>query len=203
MVFVSTAPGDSTLIKRLDADIVQHDPEKAIAAVRRSQVGEPLDDDMFPTAIWGDKQSDRMMRLPHFFYANGHWCISEVAKAVIETAELGRSRIRAVPIFQRDLVTPVPGRFYCLNIAEVKSTLAPDSSSGLRRNPYASGAIYNPPFVTGDDDIAVRAVALEGVELWLDPALQMVFFVSGRIGTALVGAGMGKAFRLSSCRIVD
>lgn len=203
MVFVSTAPSDSTLIKHLGADIVERDPDKAIAAEQRDWAGEPLDDDMFPAAIWGDKHSKRMTRLPHLFYANGYWCISEAAKTIIEAAELGRTRIRPVPIFQRDRTTPVPGRFFCLNIAETKAALAPDASHGLRRNPYAKVDVFNTPYVTNDGDIAVNAAALVGAELWKDPALQRDFFVSSRLGTALADAGMAKAFRLFSCRVVD
>ncbi|MEZ5815881.1 MAG: hypothetical protein R3D44_02235 [Hyphomicrobiaceae bacterium] len=202
MVFISTAPSDPTLIKRLEADIVECDPDKAIAAGRRDWAGEPFDDDMFPNAIWGDKHSKRMTRLPHLFYANGYWCISEAAKTIIEAAELGRTRIRPVPIFQRDHTTPVPGRFFCLNIAETKTALAPDASHGLRRNPYAKVDVFNTPFVPKDGDIAVSAAALVGAELWKDPALQRDFFVSSRLGTALADAGMAKAFRLLSCRVV-
>ncbi|MGE0700911.1 MAG: hypothetical protein AB7O57_17570 [Hyphomicrobiaceae bacterium] len=156
MIFVSTAPSDSTLIKHLEADIVQREPEKAIAAVRRDQVGEPLDDDMFPTAIWGDNHSQPMSRLPHLFYANGYWCISELARTIIEAAELGRTRIRPVQIFQRDRITPVTGRFYCLNIAEPKAALAPDASQGLRRNPYAKVPTFNSPWFMADGNIAAK-----------------------------------------------
>ncbi|MFM1815094.1 MAG: hypothetical protein RLZ98_1789 [Pseudomonadota bacterium] len=203
MIFVSTAPGDTTLIKHLEADIVQREVEKAIAAVRRSEAGELLDDDMFPTAIWGDKHSKRMKRLPHLFYANGYWCLSEAAKTIIEAHELGRTRIRPVPIFQRDRITPVPGRFFVLNIAETKAALAPDASQGLRRNPHAEAAVFNPPWVVADGDIAVAAVARQGAELWLDPALQRAFFVSGRLGSALIDAGMAKAFSLYSCSVSE
>lgn len=203
MVFASTAQSDTTLIKHLEADIVVREPEKAIAAVQRCEAGKPLDDDMFPTAIWGDKHAKQMKRLPHLFYANGYWCMSEAAKTVIEAAELGRTRIRPVPIFQRDRITPVPGRFYCLNIAETKVALAPEASNGLRRNPYAKVDIFHPPFVMFDDSIAVTSIALQGVELWLDPALQRTFFVSERLGIALVNAGLSKAFQLFTCRIVD
>ena len=203
MVFGSTAPSDTTLIKRLDADIVLREPEKAIAADRRSLVGEPLDDDMFPTAIYGDKTSKHFSRLPHLFYANGYWCISELAKTIIEAAVLGRTRIRPVPIFQRDRSTPVPGRYFCLNIAETKAALAPEASQGLRRNPYAKVPTFNPPFVVADGNFAVTGNAREGVELWLDPAAQQAFFVSGGLGTALADAGLAKAFRLFSCRIID
>lgn len=202
-VHVSVAPSDSTLIKRLEADIVQREPEKAIAAVGRGKAGEPLDEDMFPTAIWGDKHSRRMTRLPHLFHANGYWCISEAAMTILDAAELGRTRIRHVPIFQRDRITPVPGRFFCLNIAETKSALLPVASKGLRRNPYARVATFHPPYVMTDGDIAVCGTALEGADLWLDPALPGGFFVSGRLGAALVDAGLGKAFRLYSCRISE
>ncbi|MBI1385618.1 MAG: hypothetical protein GC150_11975 [Rhizobiales bacterium] len=203
MVFVSTAPSDSTLIKHLEADIVEREPEKAIAAVRRSQVGEPLDDDMFPMKIWGDKHAKQLKRLPHLFNANGYWCISELAKTIIETAKLGRTGIRPVSILQRDRTTSVPGRYFCLNIAETKAALAPDASQGLRRNPHAKVAIFNPPWVMGEGSFAVSRLALQGPELWLDPAAQRVFFVAGRLGTALVDSGMAQAFRLYSCRIVD
>jgi hypothetical protein len=144
-----------------------------------------------------------MKRLPHLFHANGYWCISELARTIIEASELGRTRIRPVPIFQRDRITPVPGRFFCLNIAETKVVLAPDASHGLRRNPYARVDVFSAPYVTKDGDIAVSAAARVGAELWKDPALQRDFFVSSRLGTALADAGMAQAFRLFSCRVVD
>lgn len=185
-VFVSTAPADSTLIKRLVADIVERDLPKAVAAARRDQVGEPLDDDMFPTAIWGDKHAKPMTRLPHLFYANGYWCISQQARDVLATCDLGPSRIRPVPIYQRDRKTPIPGSYDCINIAGTKACIVPDASSGLQRNPYAKPAAYNPPWVPADGAVAVTKAAHEGADIWKDPALQQAFFVSGKLGTALI-----------------
>lgn len=201
MVFVSNAPGDSTLIKPLEADIVLNDPEKAMAAIRRGRVGEPLDDDMFPASFHGDRHSKQMKRLPHLFHASGFWCVSGPARAILETAELGRTRLRPVRIFQRDRVTPAPGDFHCLAIAETKHALDPDGSDGLRRNPHARTAVFNLPFVMTADAVSVSACARQGAELWLDPALQMAFFVSGRLGDALADAGLARDFRLYACRL--
>jgi hypothetical protein len=202
-VFVSAAGADSTLIEPLVADIVERDLEKAIVAGQLSTSGAPLEDDMFPTAIFGDSHSTHMAGLPHLFQANGYWCVSEPAHDVLVKADLGASRMRRVAVFQRDRVTPLADRFFCLAIAGTKACLLPEASIGLRPNPYARVPAYNLPWVPTDGAVAVTTSALEGADIWIDPALQRVFFVSRSLGSALADAGLAEAFRLHACTIVE
>jgi hypothetical protein len=199
--FVSRAFADPTLIKKLEADLVVEDNDAAIAALNAMDRGETLSPGQFPRRIWGDRHSKPMKRLPDLFYANGWWCVSQRARDILAAHEMGANQFGEVEILQRDRATPVAGRFFAINIVERKDTLEEGASRGLQKNPYAKVPVFNLSFTPEDDDVALGASSLDGVDLWIEPRLQRAFLVSARLGGALAAAGLMNAFGLLACRI--
>lgn len=140
--------------------------------------------------------------LPDMFYSA---CIivSERAANVLSKFDLGAGGLLGVDVMQPDGVTPVNGKFFCLNFGAQKEAFA--SANSKEGHPY----IYNSshPLLPGwgaikDDLVAVTSTALTGADLWTDPALMAgVFFVSGRLHAALKKENLVEAFRLYRCRI--
>ncbi|MCB1428895.1 MAG: hypothetical protein KDJ66_07200 [Nitratireductor sp.] len=198
--FFSTAFSDSTLIKKLDADLVVEDNDAAITALNAMDRGETLSPGQFPRRIWGDRHSKPMKRLPDLFYANGWWCVSQRALAILAAHDMGANQFSEVEILQRDRATPVAGRFFAINIVERKDTLEEAASNGLQRNPYSIMPVFNLPFVASPGDVAIRRIAADGADLWIEQRLQRAFLVSSPLAQALAQAGLEKAFQLLPCR---
>jgi hypothetical protein len=140
--------------------------------------------------------------LPDMFYSA---CIivSERAAEVLSKFDLGEGGLINIEIVQPDGVTPVSGKFFCLNFGAQKDAFAKANSREGQPYVYKSDAPYLPGWGTIKDDlVAVSGVALKGADLWTDPALkQGVFFVSGRLHAALKEKNLVEAFRLYRCRI--
>ncbi len=199
--YFSSAFTDTTLILKLEADLVVEDNAKAVEACHAMARGEVLRDDQFPKRIWGDMRSKQMKRLPHLFFANGWWCVSQTAQEVLARHAMGANQFSEVTILQRDRITPVLGRFFAFHFVERKETLDEAASNGLQINPYAKMPVFNLPFVPGEGDVAVTPADNDGADLWVEQRLQRAFLVSWRLGQALEGAGLAKAFQLHSCRL--
>uniref|UniRef100_UPI0037353512 hypothetical protein n=1 Tax=Yoonia maritima TaxID=1435347 RepID=UPI0037353512 len=60
---------------------------------------------------------------------------------------------------------------------------------------------FSPELWVEDDNILVDRSCLEGPDLWADPKIKNVFFMSDRLGQALIKARMKNAFKLVRCRV--
>lgn len=202
-VWVSAAMGDSRLILRLVADIVERNPEEAIAVINANGAGIPLPAGRFPQNLFGDPSSRTVRKLPDFFYANGFWCVSARVAEILDQHDLGGGAVYPVMAWQKDRTTRIAGEYFCLNFGSTKTALVPKESPRLRQNPYARLPAYNLPFVPEDGDVAVDRHALEGPDLWVDPALQRAFFLSGRLAGALEQARLAHPLALFACRVTE
>ncbi len=196
--------GDSTLIKRLTADICA-DPAtepKAVEAMGLLVSGQPIPKDMCPSKIWGDGSRGPIDRLPNLFNANGYYVVSAEAAEIIGQFDLGQGALYPVEIYQSDQVTPVVGPWYCWVFGNSKTGLNSKASRGLK--PFGvSGLRFNMPQPLPDDAVAVQSRAVDGPHVWTDPTLFKSVFVSGDLAAALTNAGMAKDFRLANCVIAE
>jgi hypothetical protein len=124
--------------------------------------------------------------------------VRERLKAVLDRFRLGRSHLHPVTIRNPGETQPFDGPFYILNIAEHRPVFVREGS----RNVVAGGT--GKCIITmGRDrlDIAVRAEPPGDVDLWFDPVLKNVIFVSAPLAAAIRAAEIG-SFRLFPCREV-
>ncbi len=203
-VSVSWLMADVDLILGLKANIAAN-PETnqlAVDAMGLLKSGQPVPPENYPKKLWGDGRKGAVSSLPDLFDANGYYVVSERAKNVIETFDLGAGALYPVGIYQADQKTPVAGSWYCWAFGNTKQALVAEKSEGLR--PFGvSGSIWNMPFPPiRENAVAVNDVALEGPDVWIDPNLFKAVFVSAGLSSALARAGLTKAFRLSGCRLV-
>jgi hypothetical protein len=61
--------------------------------------------------------------------------------------------------------------------------------------------VWDPNLSLEDGDIAVSAAALEGADMWIEPKLRKLIFLSGAL-VAAFPARVKRYFELSRCRIV-
>lgn len=165
----------------------------------RGQAGGPEE---FPKAVWA-KYPDAPVTgtMPDFFNASARIVSHQVAD-VLATVDIGASELYPVTVLQPDRETPVPGTYFCIAFRERKDTFIPDwSSDRIHRD--GSKRQWRPPIATKDGEMALRATARSGVDLWMEEMLRDCFFVSGRLARKLKEAGLSHTFDLRKCRIVE
>ena len=128
-----------------------------------------------------------------------HAVDQSVAK-LFERFDLGDGGIYPTELYLYDRQTRIDADYVYLDFGNAKTSTRPDDSK-LKPNPYRSGH-WGLPSPLRDGDVAVDRTALEGPDLWIDPQVQLAFFFSDPLAQALESAGVAKAFRLKSCRVI-
>ncbi|GAB4525140.1 MAG: hypothetical protein Tsb0019_27190 [Roseibium sp.] len=197
-VWVSAAMVDEKRMMPMRSDIALTNVDDAVEAIRQNNSGVSLPKDRFPNEVFGSSDSGTFEELPDFFSADGYWVVSEACAKVFKGFDLESGGLYPVRIFQKDRKTPVPGDYYCLNFGSVKEAFQPEGSPKAYKSQHG-GDFWMPPFVVKDGDIAVSEAALAGSDLWVDPKIMSVFFVSGGLAKALKAAKINLGLR--RCRI--
>ena len=184
-------------------NLYEADAQAYVDTLKRNSRGKAPPAENFPTEIYAEyKDGPRYGRLPDLCNASGYLVSQKVAD-VFATVEMGKTALHSTKAFQADRRTPVPGTYYCLAFGEIKDAFVPDMSSPkIQQIDNTEPPVWLPPYVKRDGDIAVRAAALTGPELWMDPNIHSSFFVSGGLAKALIDAGLKKDFRLTRCRLI-
>lgn len=198
-VWISAAMTNEARILPMRSDMALSNADEAAEAIRLNNRGVALSRDRFPEEVYGSSDAGTLETLPDFFSADGFWTVSEACARVFRGVDPGAGRLYPVRIFQKDRKTQLPGRYHCLNFGSAKDAFLPESSPTTFKSQHG-GEVWMPPFVLKDGDVAVSEVALAGSDLWVDPKILSVFFVSGRLARALKAAKVNLGLR--RCRIV-
>lgn len=204
-VWLSTALADVGLVGKLDTDIWVQNTDLAVEAEKRNKRGRSVPGDMCPKKIWGDDRAPHFKTIPHLVSAQCHWIVSAQAADVLRQFDLGGGAIYPVAdgLFQKDQVTRVPGDCFCWIFGNSKAAFLEQHSPAAKPMSGADTRDWcTMPHDLADDDIAVAGAAQDGPDVWVDPRLFQSLFLSGRLGDALEGAGLRKAFRLLRCRVI-
>lgn len=131
--------------------------------------------------------------------------ISETAKAVLERFDLGETVFHPLTLMDSEetrLTTPEP--YHLLNVGNKRSmgnyeALGPegDSRAPLRNR---HGIVYLPNHHQ-EGELVVVPEALTGPDIWLDPKVPSLLFLSDRLVTGLKSAGMDKGWGLARCAV--
>lgn len=198
-VWISNAMIDEKRMLPLRSDISLTDRDQAIEAQKRNNRGEALSAGDFPKEVYATDNAATIDSLPDVFSCGGYWAVSGACADILKDFDLGTGGLHPVAIFQRDRKTAVSGTFYSLNFGAVKTAFLPDDTRQARKVRYREG-VWSPPIMMKDGDIAVSEAALAGPDLWVDPAMERAFFVSGGLAKALKAAKLNLGLR--RCRIV-
>lgn len=177
--------------------------DRAVPALERVQNslrhsnGAHLDPGLLPQRAI-NQPYQKVSKLPHVFSISDFLCVSEKVAAVLRDHDLGQGGLYPIELMQVDGVTPFPGPFWALNFGAEKRVLNETESRQLRKVPTGQ---YTPKLTVKADDIALFHEAMEGADLWTDPELVRVFFLSPRLKAALTRARVDRAFELLPCRL--
>jgi hypothetical protein len=142
---------------------------------------------------------------PPFISGGGYPLVSESAKAVLERFDLGDTVFHPLTIMDSEetrLTTPEP--YFLLNVGNKRSmgnyeALGPegDSRAPLRNR---HGIVYLPNHHQ-EGELVIVPEALNGPDIWLDPKVPSLLFLSDRLVIGLKSAGMDKGWGLVRCAV--
>jgi hypothetical protein len=178
--------------------------EEQAKRFNRHARGEKLRRDEFVEAAYVFDPK-RWSRVKDLFAVDGFFCVKGKLAELLKRFDLGNGELVEFPIYEMDKTTRLPGPFYFLNFGSQKDCFLPGESKNARmlvRNKEAGVEIWKRPIEPEDGDIAVSASALDGADIWIDPKLNSVIFMSGPLHDAIEAAKLGIDFRFSKARIV-
>jgi len=201
--WISDVLADPELVLLFETDVVADNAERAVEAITSLKAGKPVPADLCPKRIWGGETAEWINGTPDLFLANSYPIVSERAADVLRQFDLGSGALYPVDaVFQKDRTTPIAGKFFCWIFGNTNAAFAASESPDARPFAGPNSGRWKMPFVHKDGQLAVSAENLGGPDVWVDPTLFKSVFVSGRLGDALDGVGLRRAFRLYRCRVV-
>lgn len=149
-----------------------------------------------------DLRSSYKDNLPDLFMITGGiFVVSERFRDLLMAHELGATEFHEVPLYEYDKTTRRSGRWFLFSVIEKKPTLVPEQSAGINELP-AKG-IYRSD-ITKRTVLAVRAASAQGADLWQDPAIRSIVFLTDRLKCAIKEAGIkARRMRMHKCVVVD
>lgn len=110
--------------------------------------------------------------------------ISQKFHDLLSRFELGETRMFEVPLYDSDQKTIMPGRWFILHVAAKKPTVIPELSEGIMRS-GPNSSVWKRRMDRMSDQLAVRAEAASGEDLWVDPLFRNRIFLSDHLLTAM------------------
>lgn len=192
-IWCSNLMMDTRTTKSIGYDIPSPPPKDHW--VFRYQTGERIDPGELPDKL---EPQGAMKPPPEVFKAiNRVIVVREHVKTLLEEFRLGRTHLHDVTITQPGHVEPFEGQFYILNITEHRQVFAPQQSANAYRN--SDRAPWRIRLGNTKLDLAVRSELPGDVDMWFDPNLADVIFVSARLAAAVKAAKI-RNFKLYPCR---
>ena len=136
------------------------------------------------------------------FINGGGWpMVSELAKAVLEQFDLGNTVFHPLKLMDSTetyLTTSEP--YYFLNVGNKRSmgnysALGPNGVIGSPLRNVADGRLYLPQ-IQRESELVVVPEALVGPDIWLDPKVPKLLFLSDALVSGLKDAGADKGWGL-------
>ncbi len=164
--------------------------------------GQRLEEAAKPRMAYGRPSHSRIKALPDFFKITGFIVISEAFAEVLRRFEIGEAALSPISLYQSDYVEEIPGIWWLLNFNCRKAAFSPEHSTGGFEASARGPGRYFAYYLMHDDQVAVTQAALEGCDLWMDPDLMEVFFLSDPLLEALKAAKLTRTLPRLRCRIV-
>jgi hypothetical protein len=180
------------------------EPEEVYQASKQHRQGFALQRSELPEAIavWDEK---RFKKVKDIFTAGPFYAVKGRLAETLSHFDLGEGGLIPFTIYKADLETRYPGEFFLLNFGCRKDTVLPEQSRNVVKFSVHHETGFQKWKINGwaeDGDVIVSPAALEGPDLWFDPAIYNKVFMSDLLVKALSEIGMKDVFRVQECRMV-
>jgi len=161
--------------------------------------GEPLTKEQVGDVWFYNSKAE--YHIDPFINGGGYPLVSETTKSVLEQFDLGHTVFH--PLKLLDPTETVPTTFepyYLLNVCNKQSmgnyeALGPEGELHVPLNCRGGGVLYLPN-IGQEKELVVVPEALNGPDIWLDPKVPSIFFLSEALASGLKAAGVDKGWGL-------
>lgn len=187
----------SRLSRRLDA---MQELQSTLDVIKQYERGEPIDPAKMPKAfILRGKTAPADIMISAFLF------VSEEVGEILRRFDLGKERlVKLDGIYRGNEKKSLPKSYSILTQQNRKDAFsAIDSDQKWIRKLSRLGSLWG-LFVDDApaDAFAVAENALDGPDIWRDPAVPQQMFLSDRLKNALDAQGIGPTLELKRCRVV-
>ncbi len=136
-----------------------------------------------------------------FINGGGYPLVSETTKSVLEQFDLGHTVFHPLKLLDPTETVPTTSEpYYLLNVCNTRSlgnyeALAPEGDFSAPLRNLAQGLFYMPNSGR-EKELVVVPEALNGPDIWLDPKVPSIFFLSDALASGLKAAGVDKGWGL-------
>lgn len=188
------------------SDLFETDVDAFRNLYRRFKRGKlPLDE--MPDRLWmmAVSPSARRKTLRHFTIAGDFLVVSKDVAEVMRTFDLGRNLLKPVEMLKSDRKTPYPGEWFLLQMVERKEGYEPDLSQNVLPPMYPERDTFLGMIDLHRPDVActVNRSTLEGGDAWVDPLLNVSFFVSDRLMAVLMARNLLTNLKWLRCAVTQ
>jgi hypothetical protein len=127
-----------------------------------------------------------------YMHSGYHFLRSDAAN-ILRQYDMGGGALYPAAFYENDKTQLVSDQIFLLNIGNQKKTLIAEISD--LESTRHDETFYLPLELRGKTLVAYRS-ALDGPDIWADPRIRDVFFMSDRLVQALTKAKLSRAFRL-------
>lgn len=181
------------------------EPDEIYAASRKHMTGFALERSDFPeaVAVFDEK---RFARCKDVFTAGPFYAVKGALADTLRRFDLGDGGLLPLTVYQSDLSTPLTGEFFILNFGARKHGFLPEKSGDARKflvDRETGVQVWDVNALKPDAEVALSSTALNGADLWFDPAVYNKFFLSDQLAQALIALGMADVFKLKACKVLE
>ena len=163
---------------------------------------EPVADADFPAELYAAPPF-RAHKRPkrHLFVGGGPFVVSSEAADVLRAHNLGATRLLPVTLLFPNGATRVEGDWFYLVVRDQKAALRANVSTGLHK--FSNVDVFMPlgKDQLKADNVVVSPNALDGPDIWFDPAIYLAVFLSEKLKRALTVAKVAKHWDLVACKV--
>jgi hypothetical protein len=205
MVWASNAMINPAMLRPITHSFDDGSPEGKelyTRGYRGNNAGESLPAKYFSPEIYVKKDANtNYEKLPHLFFAGSYWVVSGAVADVMRGFDLGGGNLYPTKVLRKDRKTPIGDEWFCLNFGNVKKAYL---GGGRDPTPEISMPVirHAAPGMLWDNALSLNATALIGPDIWVDPQIRNLFFISDALAKALKAAGVAAPFGLKKCQIV-
>jgi hypothetical protein len=180
-------------------------PEEVYQAYQRHMKGFVLQRTDFPEAI-AVFDEKRFSKIKDLFYIGPFLGVKGKLAEVLSRFDLGEGGLIPFTIYQADLVTPYPGKYFLLNFGCRKNSLLPEQCEDAKKawiDKDTKRQIWDINWLKPKAEVVVHAKALEGPDLWFEEAVYDKIFMKDALAQAINDIGMGDIFKFHECKVLE
>ncbi len=146
------------------------------------------------------------LNTPHFLNGGGSPLVGQAVKGVLEQYDVGKTVFHPITLMnpeETQLVTREP--YFFLNVCNKRAignyeALGPEGDYRAPLNCRAGGLVYLPR-AGQEDQLVIAPGAIGGPDIWLDPKVPGLLFLSDHLASGLKQAGLDASWRLVRCAV--